>query len=215
MNLYYPVKDPINQSNLFGANPAYYQKTLGTNGHGGIDFECPMYTPIYAPCDGAAFYAYDRLGGDGLYIRIPDNAHPTANVILWHMPPREDKTHWILPTADGVVTPITAGQLIGYTGNSGFPNESSGPHLHFAVQLMDGPNILNYNNNFHGCIDPLPLFNGQYAEDISKIDATLEASDKIVQQIIQSPISNQDKSSLLDSVKKLLIKLAAFLGFPE
>jgi hypothetical protein len=68
--LSYPVKQPINESNLFGANPAQYEP-LGQKGHPGLDFEAPSGTPLYTPCDGDAFYTTDANGGDGIWIRYP------------------------------------------------------------------------------------------------------------------------------------------------
>ena len=85
LKLFYPVKDPINQSNLFGANPAEY-KPLGQAGHPGNDFEAPTGTKIYSPCDGNAFYVKDSLGGDGIWIRTTDEEGNNYNIILWHMP---------------------------------------------------------------------------------------------------------------------------------
>jgi len=62
----------VNQQ--FGANPDYYAKLIDAygnpeKGHMGVDFFAPHATPLYAPCDGEAWYAQDEHGGDGIYIR--------------------------------------------------------------------------------------------------------------------------------------------------
>ena len=202
--LAYPVKDPINQSNLFGADPTYYQKVLGTNGHPGIDFESPLYTPIYAPCDADAFYAQDQYHGDGLYLRIPNNAAPTAEVILWHMPDKSDTSHWLLPTGQGVVSQVKAGQLIGYTGNSGYPQESNGPHLHFALRFLFGANIVNEDNGFHGCVDPTPYFTGIHAQDVPTIQSIVDKSQQVVSVVAQSALPPNEKQNALQKVETFL-----------
>ena len=208
--LYFPVKNPINHANLFGANPAYYLGVLGTNGHPGIDFECPLYTPIHAPCDADAFYASDKYHGDGIDLRIPDNNNPTGAVILWHLPDRSDKAHWVIPNGDGVVTHVKAGQLIGYTGNSGYPQESNGPHLHVAFQYLNGPTVLNYDNGFHGCVNPLPLFNGQFAEDIATKAQIVSTSANIVSLVATATdqeIPHAQKLSLLQDIEQYIKSL--------
>src|ERR1700733_4240531 len=136
MELFYPVKDPINQTNLFGANPAEY-KPLAQAGHPGNDFESVSGTPVYAPCDGDAFYTIDSLGGDGIWIRTPSHAAPQYNIILWHMWPKGDPKYPFAIKTDGSTTKVKAGDLLGYSDNSGFPRESTGPHLHLGVMPCD------------------------------------------------------------------------------
>src|SRR5882672_4825475 len=185
--LYFPVRQPINQTNLFGANPAEY-KPLGQDGHPGNDFEAPLYTPVYAPCDGGAFYTYDSLGGDGIWIRTPNNADPQCNVILWHMVPRSETAHpYGIPT-DGSVTQVKAGQLLGYSGNSGFPRESTGPHLHLGVMPCDFTGeALHRGNGYFGCVDPQPFYTGHFAEDICAIEKVLGSASSLLGNIAASP----------------------------
>jgi len=214
--LNYPVKNKINDANLFGANPAYYLKALGQNGHPGIDFECPLGTPLYSPCDGAVFYTTDALGGDGLWIRWPDNVKPQYNIILWHMPAAGNPTYPFQVPTDKNVYPVKAGQFLGYTGNSGYPKESSGPHLHLGVIPCDSTGAaLNPNNGYKGCVDPMPFFNGLYAEDINTVHQILDTEAQATNLIAQTPLTNQEKLSLLAKIKQSLIKLAAWFGFTE
>jgi murein DD-endopeptidase MepM/ murein hydrolase activator NlpD len=185
--LYFPVKQPIDQQNLFGANPAEY-KPLGQDGHPGNDFECPVGTPVYAPCDGDAFYTTDKDGGCGLWIRVPNNASPQFNVILWHMPPKGTPEYPYQVATDGSTTPVKAGQLLGYSGNSGYPLESTGPHLHLGVLPCDTTGgALAPNNGFEGCVDPQPYFNGHYAQDIQAIEAVVASATTVVQSIAATP----------------------------
>lgn len=211
--LYHPVRNPINQNNLFGADPAYYAN-LGQAGHPGLDYEAPSGTPLYAPCDGDAFYTSDKYGGDGIWIRVPNNQKPEYNVILWHLFPKGNPQYPFSISTDGSVTSVKAGQLLGYTDNSGAPKESTGPHLHLGVIPCDSTGeALNKNNGYLGCVDPQQFLNGLYAEDVLGLDKLIADTGNVVQAIAQAPISNQDKSSLLDSVKQFLIKVANFLGF--
>lgn len=210
MELYYPVKNPINQANLFGANPAEYEP-LGQKGHPGIDFESPVGTKIFAPCDGGAFYTTDSDGGCGIWIRTPNNASPLANIILWHMVPKDTEAYpYQIPT-DGSVTQVTAGQFLGYSGNSGYPKESTGPHCHIGYMPCDKTSeALEPNNGYKGCEDPTPLFNGKVAEDISTEDAIVQKSAQVVQLIstaTNAQISTTDKLTILEKVESFIQSL--------
>src|SRR5947209_2518482 len=94
LELNYPVS-PVNILQPFGANPAYYARFLDVygvpeKGHMGIDLRASHGQPVYAPCDGDAFYTKDAHGGDGIYIRVPNNAAPEYDVILWHLCSKDD-----------------------------------------------------------------------------------------------------------------------------
>jgi hypothetical protein len=186
--IYFPVKNPIDQQNLFGANPAEYLP-LGQKGHPGNDFECPIGTPVYAPCDGEAFYTTDKEGGCGIWIRVPNNESPAFNVILWHMPPKGTAEYpYSIPT-DGSITPVKAGQLLGYSGNSGFPLESTGPHLHLGIIPTDGKTAgpMDAANGYDGCVDPQPYFTGHYAQDIPALEAVVASASAVVANIAMTP----------------------------
>ncbi len=209
MELFYPVKNPINQTNLFGANPAEY-KPLHQIGHPGNDFECPLYTRVYAPCDGDVFYTFDSLGGDGLWIRVPNNGSPAYSIILWHMVPRSDSVHPYSVKTDGSITSVKAGDLLGYSGDSGFPAESTGPHLHLGVMPCDSTGEALYpKNGFLGCIDPQPFFNGKFAEDIVIEQKILSVATQAV-QIISADTTTAPAvkegflQEILDIIKKYL-----------
>ena len=178
--LYYGVKignPPPGVNQLFGANPAYYAKFLDDagnpeKGHTGIDFTAPHATPLYAECDGNAFYASDAHGGDGIYIHTVQNGQPYY-VINWHLCSKDDPQFKPLIPTDGTWVGVKAGQLIGYTDNTGAPYESSGDHLHFGLIPLTASNTpIAPNNGFNGCVDPIPYFTGFFAQDIPTIIAT-------------------------------------------
>ena len=219
MDLYYPVKAPINEANLFGTPGPIYAAS-GQKGHPGIDFECPSGTPVYAPCDGAAFYVTDfdylvkegiipagsapEKAGCGIWIRTPDNVDTIANVILWHMHAKETPGFpYAIPT-DGSVTQVKAGQLLGYSDNSGYPVETNGPHLHLGYMPCDKTGeALNPENGFKGCVDPEPLFNGHYAEDIAAVEAVVASVTTVVNNIATTP--GVPVSQKLDWLQELAI----------
>lgn len=205
--LYYPVKNPINATNPFGTPSSVYTN-LGQVGHPGEDYQAPSGTPLYAPCDGDAFYAFDKNGGDGIYIRYPNNINPTHNIILWHMWPRGNAQYPFKIATDGSITSVKAGQLLGYTDNSGYPIESNGSHLHVGVMPCDrfgGP--MDPLNGFRGCVSPSSFWNGKFAEDIATEQQIIEKAAEVVKIIADAPLSNQEKISFWQKVAQLIKKL--------
>lgn len=168
--LYYPVK-PFGLNQGFGQNPEYYAKFLDEfgnpeKGHNGVDLMAAHATPLYAPCDGSAFYLEDAHGGAGIYIDSPKG----YRVILFHLCTKTDPHYSPLIPTNGTRVSVITSQLIGYTDNSGAPFESSGDHLHVGLIKMDAKgNLLDRDNGFNGCIDPLPFFNRFYAIDSVKV----------------------------------------------
>jgi murein DD-endopeptidase MepM/ murein hydrolase activator NlpD len=162
----------VNQG--FGSNPEYYARfkdQFGNpeKGHNGIDFMASHGQPLYSPCDGMAMYAEDEHGGDGIYIDTTDGTN-WYRVILWHLCSKNDPQFKPLIPTTGTHVPVKAGQLIGYTDNSGAPFESSGDHLHFGfipISKQYG-NALYPSNGFNGCVDATPYFTGFYATEVEK-----------------------------------------------
>ena len=181
LEIFRPTKpSPINQSNLFGANPNdfYTARNLG-KGHPGIDIEVPSGTPLYAPVSGVAKYLRDNLGGDGLYIRTDAGDGHIYNIILWHLfPAGVPSFPFAIPT-DGTETPVKTGELLAYTDNSGAPRESSGPHLHLGVQeIIEAENgswkPKAPDNGYGGCEDPMPYLQAIAAQDVPVIENTIQ-----------------------------------------
>ena len=107
----FPVTQGYGISPL-GGEPAF----LGyPHFHAGIDWGAPMDTPLYAP---AAAVAEPRSYGGALI----ESLH-MVNGDTWNL------LHLDKQVAHGV---IEQGQLIGYSGNTGY---STGPHLH--IELVD------------------------------------------------------------------------------
>lgn len=220
--LSHPVKQIVNPTNMFGANPALY-KPLGQAGHPGWDYEAPTGTKVFAPASGEAFYATDSLGGDGEWIRTT-NENQNYNIILWHMPSpayppaagvSSAKDYPFQIPTDRSMVKIEKGQFLGYSDNSGYhpvgESESTAPHLHFAVMPADALwHALYPNNGFLGCVDPTPYMDGTYAEDIQIEQQILEKTAEVTNVIATAPITDTEKSQDLGMVEIIINKIKNF-----
>lgn len=192
LELSYPVK-PFHLNQQFGSNAAYYARFRDgfgkpLKGHNGCDFMAYHGQPVYAPCDGLVHFEKDSHGGEGMIVRpngFYDYKGGTAqfNIVLWHLVGDTDPKYPSPIPLDGVARPVARGELIGYADNTGAPFESSGDHLHFGLVPFDElNNRIEAANGFNGCIDPVPYFDGFYANEKSamvaiylKLIATLKA----------------------------------------
>ena len=130
MKLFCPVSTHFPITQRFGDNPQWYPLT---NGHNGIDFGLPLRTPVHAAFEGEVTRVSKDETGYGNHIRIK---HADNFLTLYgHL----DSYDW---SEVFVGDQVAGGQLIGYSGNTGW---STGPHLHFEVR----------KNNI--AIDPAPL----------------------------------------------------------
>jgi murein DD-endopeptidase MepM/ murein hydrolase activator NlpD len=132
-----PYGTPITMH--FGANPEYYSTIPGyivpLKGHNGVDFGCPMNTPITATDSGVVVRAgYDEWGF-GLMIML---RHAWGQSLYAHLN----------NVCVGVGQEVVMGQQIAYSGKSG---NATGPHLHFGIK----PNGFNPADGWGGYVDPL------------------------------------------------------------
>ena len=125
---------PLNTSNPFGMPDPIYT-SLGYPGHPGIDFNCPVGSPVYAADHGTV---------------VSNKHHASAGlmVVLEHPHGRTRYLHLQSTTVSPGET-VTRGQAIGTIGITGI---TSGPHLHFDYY----PSNANPNNAYRGRVDPLP-----------------------------------------------------------
>lgn len=116
-------KDLIIFPKFTGKITGFYGEVYNdTYPHEGMDISMITGTPIYAAYDGVVAYAaFDNSYGH--YIRC---YHPELDICTFY-------AHLSERSVQGGNS-IKAGQLIGYSGNTG---NSSGPHLHFEIRLMN------------------------------------------------------------------------------
>mgnify|MGYP000176841538 CR=1 FL=1 len=116
--------------------------------HIGTDWACPLFTPVYAPFDGRTTrreVLHKTLGNCGYYLyKNAEGEYEAMRFMHLAMAP--------------VVGNYKKGDIIGYTGNTGF---STGPHLHIDVwrggyikidQIRNKETILAYTK------DPIEAF---------------------------------------------------------
>ena len=118
--------------------------------HAGLDIARVTGTPVYAPYAGIVAWS-DTDSAYGEYIRT---YHPELNTCFFfaHLSRRL--------VSNG--TSLVAGQLLGYTGNTG---NSTGPHLHLEARAMDAAGHYKQNMSAHGNarVDPLGWLTGWLA----------------------------------------------------
>ncbi len=117
------------------ANPQIYSG----KGHTGVDFAASIGTPIRASLGGivtgvANTDLYRGCFSYGKWIMIK---HSNGLSTLY--------AHLSLQTV-AVGDAVSTGQVIGYSGNTGY---STGPHLHFGVYATQGVQIKKFNGNSH------------------------------------------------------------------
>lgn len=112
--------------------------------HNGIDLRATVGTPVYAVSDGIIQVAKDNPGGYGLYIALDCSKF---GALYAHL--NELKVN--------VRQKVKAGDLIGYSGNSG---ASEAPHLHLEIRECTYKDFWTRcavdSQVFMRCVDPAP-----------------------------------------------------------
>lgn len=107
--------------------------------HHGIDLRAKAGTPLYATADGIIEYSSMTNSGYGYLVIISHNFGFQTR--YGHMQDEQ-----IVKVGDFV----KKGDLIGYSGNTGY---STGPHLHYEVRFLgrtlDPKNFIEFNNIFY------------------------------------------------------------------
>ena len=111
-----------------------YGETYTSSFHTGIDYGCPLNTPILASADGVVVYAgWDKTGYGNMVILL----HPDGRATLYaHLSSIYVK----------LGEKVKQGSLLGHSGSTG---NSTGPHLHFEARRQ----WQDYKSHF----DPMAL----------------------------------------------------------
>ncbi len=152
----------------------YGEKITDPKGHTGIDYACPVSTPILASADGTVMFAgWDTTGFGRCVIIRHDGSHSTLYAHLA-----------LIPRGITAGVDVKQGEEIGFSGSTG---NSTGPHLHFEARRKW--------NDFQSHFDPmsLPLQSFADAEDVPLKDADAFAEGNILK--VTAPLGAKGFSS--------------------
>lgn len=121
-----PVDSKFRISQPYANKSALYAKTGGV--HKGVDFGCPVGTPVVAMWDGVVT-KFNWGAAFGNHVIIDHDKFPDGSAGLWAGYMHLSKIN-VKPGAR-----VTKGQVIGLSGKSG---HVTGPHLHVEVQNNGG-----------------------------------------------------------------------------
>lgn len=149
--LAYPV-DNVRITQKFGKT-VDAKRLYASGTHNGVDFAAPIDTPIKAAGDGVVVGTGDtdldcRWASYGRWVMIQHRNG--LSTLYGHLD--------LIKVAKG--QQVTIGQLIGYSGNTGY---STGPHLHFTLFVSSAVNITDLpSKSCRGAVFHLPVaaFNG-------------------------------------------------------
>jgi murein DD-endopeptidase MepM/ murein hydrolase activator NlpD len=140
---------PIYEGSVSGYYGSLYTNKEGQPyAHEGLDIPKPVGTPVYAAYDGIVAWSDNEPATYGNYIRT---YHPELSVCFFygHLSER------LVETGNS----IKQGQLIGKSGNTG---NSTGPHIHFEVRLMNanGTYRTGVSAKSNARVDPIAFVEG-------------------------------------------------------
>jgi murein DD-endopeptidase len=96
-------------------------------GHKGVDFKTPVGSPVHATFAGRITRKNWFFRGNGNSLEVSESASPHRKALFLHLSE--------LPRSFTVGTPVSEGEVIAHSGNSG---HSFAPHLHYQLESADG-----------------------------------------------------------------------------
>jgi len=165
----YPLTAPVDGKHYFGD---WFWSARSHGIHHAQDLMSPKMTPVVAAADGTVrlvnWTAQDHMNPDRcctIALRHNDGWESWYIHLNNDTPGTDDGLAWGI--ADGIVpgTPVKAGQLIGWVGDSGTA-EHTGPHLHFELRDPSGVIVNPFRSladagaNWIGGGPADPLFDG-------------------------------------------------------
>jgi hypothetical protein len=139
--LIFPVLGPSQYTDTFDAPRS------GGRTHGATDIMADKMVPVVAVADGTVGWMHDELGGNCCDLALNhDDGWASWYIHLNNdTPGTDDGLGWGF--ADGIASGahVTAGQLIGWVGDSGNA-ESVSSHLHFELHRPDGTKFNPYES---------------------------------------------------------------------
>jgi murein DD-endopeptidase MepM/ murein hydrolase activator NlpD len=202
-----PFNGDFRISQEFGKNLEMYKK-FGYLGHNGIDWACPIGTPILAPHDGTVKEIALDEDGYGWYVKIENETHGS---VLGH--------NQVIVVKIG--DHVTEGQQVAVSGNTGW---STGPHCHWGLY----PIPRDRANGYGGFIDQinllLPISQNMTTEEQNILNflKLKKATEGMVREAfgaladipnIQKKLSDLEKS--YESLTKIVEELRLSIGEKE
>lgn len=138
----YPLNN-VAVTQEFGSTAIDYSQ-FGLRGHHGIDLNASIGTPVFAPESGTILQSANG-------VTDPKSGRFAAGETIVMSGKYE---HWLMHLNQRLVSAgqkVNEGQLIGYTGNTGF---TTGPHLHAGTRPLN-PDM---NNGYRGFINPRGVY---------------------------------------------------------
>jgi hypothetical protein len=162
-SMYFPVVGENHYTDTFGAPRS------GGRSHHGVDIMAEKMTPVVAVADGTVGWMHNTIGDDccAMALRHDDGWESWYIHLNNDTPGTDDQAGYgfVEGLAPGVH--VTAGQLIGWVGDSGNA-EWSGSHLHFELHEPDGT-VVNPTPHVDAAIELeaplLEAFQGYFRDD--------------------------------------------------
>lgn len=125
----------------YGISQYFGETTTDPTGHKGIDYLCPLGTPVLASESGTVVKSGWDNTGYGYCVVIQ---HKDGNKTLYAHLQSQPLVH--------VGEKVKKSQLLGYSGSTG---NSTGPHLHFEARGPDGKAFDPFVLPLHSSIEPV------------------------------------------------------------